>query len=137
MNGERAFGRHLGTLKQLFGTKFAGPTKDDDEKRNHEETMAEKRKLFGAIGSKLNSMSSNVQEQKENNDSDLYSSTLYCLTMLDKFLVDGAILIFDEFYSSSHEFQAFIDYTRAYQKQYKVLASVGKDPYIQVVIMMQ
>ena len=71
------------------------------------------------------------------NDSDLYSSSLYCLTMLDSILVKGSILIFDEFYSSSHEFQAFIDYTRAYRKKYSVLASVGKNPYMQIAIMIE
>ena len=70
------------------------------------------------------------------NDSDLYSSTLYCLTMLDDILIKGSIIIFDEFYSSSHEFQAFADYTSAYQRKYSVLGSVDKDPYKQVAIMM-
>ena len=71
------------------------------------------------------------------NDSDIYSSTLYCLTMLDEILVKGSLLIFDEFYSSSHEFQAFFDYYRAYRKNVKVLASVGENPYIQVAMMLE
>jgi hypothetical protein len=68
------------------------------------------------------------------NDSDLYSSTLYCLTMLDSILVSGSLLIFDEFYSSSHEFQAFSDYAAAYRRKYSALAAVGRDPYKQIVI---
>jgi len=68
------------------------------------------------------------------NDSDLYTSTLYCLTMLDSIIGSGSILIFDEFYSSSHEFQAFVDYTNAYRRKYSVLAAVGKDPYRQIAI---
>ena len=71
------------------------------------------------------------------NDCDIYSSTLYCLTMLDEILVKGSILIFDEFYSSSHEFQAFFDYYRAYRKKVKVLASVGENPYAQIAIMLE
>ncbi|HYQ71050.1 MAG TPA: TylF/MycF/NovP-related O-methyltransferase [Gammaproteobacteria bacterium] len=70
------------------------------------------------------------------NDSDLYSSTLYCLTMLDNILACGSLLIFDEFYSSSHEFQAFYDYATAYRRKYSVLAAVGKDPYKQVAIVL-
>lgn len=68
------------------------------------------------------------------NDSDLYSSTLYCLTMLDSILASGSVLIFDEFYSSSHEFQAFYDYAVAYRRRYSVLAAVGRDPYKQIAI---
>jgi len=51
------------------------------------------------------------------NDSDLYSSTLYLLTKLDPILVKGSVLIFDEFYSSLHEFRAFQDYISAYRRQ--------------------
>ena len=63
------------------------------------------------------------------NDSDLYSSTLYLLTQLDPLLIPGAIVIFDEFFSSSHEFQAFYDYARSYYRKTRVVASVGNKPY--------
>jgi O-methyltransferase len=65
-------------------------------------------------------------------DADLYSSTLYCLTMLDRILPSGTILLFDEFHSSSHEFQAFYDYTRSYGRKVKVLGAVLKNPYCQI-----
>ncbi len=62
------------------------------------------------------------------NDSDLYSSTLYLLTKLDPILVQGSVVIFDEFYSSLHEFRAFQDYISAYRRQ---LLPVGRvlDPH--------
>lgn len=69
-------------------------------------------------------------------DSDLYSSTLYCLTKLDAILREGSIVIFDEFYSSSHEFQAFADYSKAYQRRHHVLGAVGINPYLQIAIML-
>lgn len=55
------------------------------------------------------------------NDSDLYSSTIFVLTVLDQLIVPGTVLIFDEFSSPLHEFRAFQDYTNAYMKKFKVL----------------
>jgi hypothetical protein len=68
------------------------------------------------------------------NDSDLYSSTLYCLTQLDSLLQPSSVVIFDEFSSSSHEFQAFYDYTSAYRRTYTVLGAVGRNPYMQIAL---
>ncbi len=70
------------------------------------------------------------------NDSDLYSSSLYLLTRLNDFLITGSIIIFDKFYSSSHKFQAFYDYTISYRRSYEVLASspTGKRRFTQVPI---
>ena len=70
------------------------------------------------------------------NDSDLYTSTLYCLTKLDAILSKRSILLFDEFYSSSHEFRAFVDYSTAYQRLYRVLGGVGRNPYAKIAIML-
>ena len=70
------------------------------------------------------------------NDSDLYSSTLYLLTQLDPLLVPGAIVMFDEFFSSSHEFQAFFDYSRAYYRKTRVVASVASNPYLRAALEM-
>ena len=69
-----------------------------------------------------------------NNDSDLYTSTLFLLTKLDSILCNGAIIIFDEFFCSSHEFQAFYDYSQSYQKKYKIVASTHEDPPVRVAI---
>ena len=52
-----------------------------------------------------------------NNDSDLYSPTLYTLTMLHSRLVPGSIVIFDEFSSPLHEFRALHDYLGAYNRR--------------------
>jgi O-methyltransferase len=59
------------------------------------------------------------------NDSDLYSSTLFVLTEMDRFLVPGTIIIFDEFSSPLHEFRAFHDYLSAYMRESKALAICG------------
>ena len=50
------------------------------------------------------------------NDSDLYSSTLFCLSELNKIILPGTILVFDEFYSALHEFRALNDYLSAYRR---------------------
>jgi O-methyltransferase len=50
------------------------------------------------------------------NDSDLYSSTLYTLVSLDKLLVPGTVLIFDEYSVATHEFRAFADYRSAFMR---------------------
>lgn len=69
------------------------------------------------------------------NDSDLYSSTLYCLAKCDELLVAGSIVIFDEFHSAANEFQAFHDYVRAFCRNFRVIGAVGW-PYRQVAIEM-
>jgi O-methyltransferase len=57
------------------------------------------------------------------NDSDLYSSTLFCLTTLDRFQTPGAIVIFDEFGDVMHEFRALQDYLASYRRKFKVLCA--------------
>ena len=59
------------------------------------------------------------------NDSDLYSSTLYCLTALDchNVMKPGTIVIFDEFGDPSHEFRALWDYASAYRREWKPIAA--------------
>jgi hypothetical protein len=54
-------------------------------------------------------------------DADLYSSTLFCLTKLDKILTKNTIIIFDEFSNLNHEFRALYDYTRSFYKKYSVI----------------
>lgn len=61
------------------------------------------------------------------NDSDLYSSTLYTLTMLHDLLVPGTIIIFDEFASPLHEFRAWNDFLDSYMRTATLIGSSG--PY--------
>jgi len=56
-------------------------------------------------------------------DSDLYSSTLFVLSKLDKYIIPGTIVIFDEFNSPLTEFKAFIDYSSAYMRTYRTVCS--------------
>jgi hypothetical protein len=57
-------------------------------------------------------------------DADLYSATLYALTALDRFLVPGTVLLFDEL-SAVHEFRAFRDWCEAYSRSCRLLGTAG------------
>ncbi|WP_178988982.1 TylF/MycF/NovP-related O-methyltransferase [Winogradskyella schleiferi] len=71
-----------------------------------------------------------------NIDADLYSSTLFVLTMSHKILIKGSIIIFDEFSSILHEFRAFEDYCKSYNVNFEVLASTkaAKNYYAHVAV---
>lgn len=56
-------------------------------------------------------------------DADLYSSTLYVLTMLAPRLLPGDILLFDEFAVPNHEFLALRNFTESYRVKYEVIGS--------------
>jgi O-methyltransferase len=58
-------------------------------------------------------------------DADLYSSTLYVLTMLDSYLKPGDVIFFDEFGVPTHEFLAFTNYTAAYPKKFELLGAAN------------
>lgn len=61
-------------------------------------------------------------------DADLYTSTLYFLTMLHPVLIaGGAYLIFDNFSVATHDFRALVDYTSAYALSFEVLATAEVD----------
>jgi O-methyltransferase len=62
-----------------------------------------------------------------NCDADLYSSTLYILSSLDRFLKHGDIILFDEFKSAVHEYRAFLDYTIAFRRELIPMGTVGND----------
>lgn len=68
-------------------------------------------------------------------DADLYSSTLYTLTKLDEHIIPGTIIIFDEFFTVAHEFQALVDYTHSYNRQYRVLAATSQYAQLAVEIL--
>jgi O-methyltransferase len=71
-----------------------------------------------------------------NIDADLYSSTLFVLTQLHRFLKEGSIIVFDEFSSVLHEFRAFEDYCISYNVKFEVIASsrTAKSYYAHVAI---
>lgn len=56
-------------------------------------------------------------------DADLYSSTIYALAMLDRFITAGTIVIFDEFYDARHEFRALLDYCAGFRRRYRLIAA--------------
>lgn len=58
-------------------------------------------------------------------DADLYSSTLFALTMLAPFLRPGDLLFFDEFNVPNHEFAAWNDFIRSYYFEYKVVGAAN------------
>jgi hypothetical protein len=58
-------------------------------------------------------------------DADLYSSTLFVLSSLDRLLRARTILMFDEF-SSHEEFRAFMDYINAFNRSYRAVASARR-----------
>jgi hypothetical protein len=67
-----------------------------------------------------------------NIDCDLYSSTLYVLSMLSPVL-SRSIMIFDELSHVDHEFRALTDFCSAFGRIYEVLGAT-KDDYLQVAV---
>jgi len=67
-------------------------------------------------------------------DADLYSATLYVLTLMTPFLKPGDILFFDEFNVPMHEFKAFKEWSRAFYIRYKVLGGVNNFYQIAILI---
>ena len=58
-------------------------------------------------------------------DADLYTSTLYVLTVMDGYLKPGDIIMFDDFGVPSHEFLAFSNYTAAYQRDLELIGAAN------------
>jgi O-methyltransferase len=57
------------------------------------------------------------------NDCDLFSSTLYCLTVLDSVIRPGTIIIFDEFDAVLDEYRALTSYASAFIRTYEIIAA--------------
>lgn len=65
-------------------------------------------------------------------DADLYSSTLFVLTVFAFKLKKNDIIIFDEFGVPTHEFRAFNDFFDSYMIKYKILGAINN--YLQLAI---
>src|ERR1700738_5222015 len=59
-------------------------------------------------------------------DCHLYSSTLYCLTTINRFLPTGTIIIFDDFHDPIHEYRALSDYSSAYRRDFRIIAATAR-----------
>ena len=68
-------------------------------------------------------------------DADIYSATLYVLTLITPYLRSGDIIFFDEFNVPMHEFKAFNEWAKSFYIDYKVLGGVNN--FYQTVIMIQ
>ena len=55
-------------------------------------------------------------------DCDVYSSTLYCLTMLDPWMTPGTVIVLDDFFDALHVYRALSDYCSAYLRKYAIVA---------------
>jgi O-methyltransferase len=111
---------HIGTLEQgHFTTKGQLPAVADERMRFIKGLFQDTLPKF--------LKSCNMHNQLViNNDSDLYSSTLYTLCTLNPVMVNGTIVIFDEFSHALDEFRALEDYTTSFRRQYEVLGASGQ-----------
>ncbi len=58
-------------------------------------------------------------------DADIYSATLYVLTLMTPYLKSGDILFFDEFNVPMHEYKAFTEWANSFYIEYEVLGGVN------------
>lgn len=58
-------------------------------------------------------------------DADIYSATLYVLTLMTPYLKKGDIIFFDEFNVPMHEYKAFTEWANSFYIEYEVLGSVN------------
>lgn len=68
-------------------------------------------------------------------DADLFSSTIYVLSQLHKYLKKGDIILFDEFSVPNHEFLAYKIYTESFGVKLKPLGAVNN--FFQVAFMIE
>jgi O-methyltransferase len=65
-------------------------------------------------------------------DSDLFSSALFVMTQLYRFLKPGDILLFDEFAVPQHEFLAFKIFTESFYVNYEVIGAANNYLFVAV-----
>jgi O-methyltransferase len=68
-------------------------------------------------------------------DADIYSATLYVLTLMTPFIKSGDILFFDEFNVPMHEYKAFTEWSKSFYIEYEVLGGVNN--FYQAVILIK
>jgi O-methyltransferase len=68
-------------------------------------------------------------------DADIYTATLYVLTLITPYIKPGDIIFFDEFNVPLHEFKAFNEWSNSFYIEYKVLGGVNN--FYQTAIMIQ
>ena len=71
------------------------------------------------------------------NDGDLYSSTLYTLSMTETLISPDAIVIFDDFWDALHEYRALTDYSAAYRRPFKIIAAANRFSQVAVTLSAQ
>lgn len=65
-------------------------------------------------------------------DADLFSSTIFTLSQLYRFLKPGDILLFDEFAVPQHEFLAFKIFTESFYVEYDVIGAANNYLFVAV-----
>lgn len=58
-------------------------------------------------------------------DADIYSATLYVLTLMTPYIKSGDIIFFDEFNVPLHEFKAFTEWVGSFYIEYEVIGGVN------------
>ena len=67
-------------------------------------------------------------------DADLFSSTLFALTQCYRCMKPGDLIIFDEFSTPTHEFQAFHLFTSTFYIRYEVVAAACNFSFVAIEI---
>lgn len=67
-------------------------------------------------------------------DSDLFSSALFVMTQLYRFLKPGDVLLFDEFAVPQHEFFAFKIFTESFYVDYEVIGAANNYLFVAIKI---
>jgi O-methyltransferase len=60
-----------------------------------------------------------------NLDCDLYSSSLFAITAMDRQLQPGARILLDDFYTLPHQFRAFADWDRAFHRNWRAIGRMS------------
>ncbi len=68
-------------------------------------------------------------------DADLFSSTLFCLTQLYRFLKNGDVILFDEFGVPMHEFRAWQIFAETFYIKYEVLTAYNNFLFLAIKIL--